>query len=144
MQNWQPYVKAGWELVVEAQGVSQTYLEPDVEAFLVHTVARRFERTDLWEQPIAIKMLSAQNLPGRQRQPIMRGIGEECLFIDAWEIKQRRWPTLQYFADVGEIAFGMASTSTNPADELLELVSANFKFMSRVLRQVKNLKFRLN
>jgi hypothetical protein len=137
MQHWQPYVRAGWEIVVEAQGASQTFLEPDVEAFLVHTVARTIDRTNIWDEPIAIKLLTAQSLPGSKRKPIMRTIGEECLFIDAWGIKQPRWPSPSYFADMGEIAFGIASTSTNPADELLELVSTNFKRMSAVLKQAK-------
>jgi hypothetical protein len=139
MQHWQPYVRAGWELVVEAQGISQTYLEPDVEAFLVHTVARTFQRNDIWEQPVAIRMMTAQSLPNAKKQPAMRTIGEECLFIDAWEIKQTRWPSPTYFSSMGEIAFGMASTASNPADELLELVSNNFKRMSQVLKQAKNL-----
>jgi hypothetical protein len=139
MQNWQPYVRAGWEIVVEAQGASQTFLEPDIEAFLVHTIARTMERTDIWKEPIAIKILSAQALPGIKRKPIMREIGEECLFIDGWGIKQPRWPNPKYFANMGEIAFGMASTSSNPADELLELVSTNFVRMSSVLKQAKTL-----
>jgi hypothetical protein len=40
---------------------------------------------------------------------------------------------------MGEIAFGMASTSSNPADELLELVSTNFVRMSSILKQAKTL-----
>ena len=139
MQNWQPYVQAGWELVSEAQGISKTYLQPDVEAFLVHTVARSFERTDIWDEPIAIKLLSAQSKPGLTKRIELRSVGEECLFIDAWEIKQRRWPSARYFQDMGAIAFGMASIATEPADRLLELVGENFGRMSQVLRTARNL-----
>lgn len=139
MQHWQPYVKAGWEIVVEAQGHINTYLQSDVEAFLVHTIARTFERTDIWNEPIAIKLLSAQNKPGLTKCIELRSVGEECLFIDAWEIKQRRWPSLHYFQDMGTIAFGMASVATEPADKLLELVGENFGRMSQVLRTAKNL-----
>lgn len=139
MQNWQPYVRAGWEIVTEAQGISKTYLQPDVEAFLVHTIARTFERTDIWEEPVAIKILTAQTKPGLTKRIELRSVGEECLFIDAWEIKQRRWPSPRYFQDMGSIAFGMASIATEPVDEMLELVSTNFGRMSQVLRTVKNL-----
>lgn len=139
MQNWQPYVRAGWEIVTEAQGISKTYLQPDVEAFLVHTIARTFERTDIWEEPVAIKILTAQTKPGLTKRIELRSVGEECLFIDAWEIKQRRWPSPRYFQDMGAIAFGMASIATEPVDEMLELVSTNFGRMSQVLRTVKNL-----
>lgn len=139
MQHWQPYVRASWELVIEAQGRSQTYLEPDIEAFLVHSMARSFDKSNVWSQPIAIKMLSAQNLPNSQKRPLLKEIGEECLFIDAWQIKQPRWPSLSYFKDMGEIAFGMASTASIPADALLDMASNQFEMMSRVLRQVRDL-----
>lgn len=139
MKNWQPYVHAGWELVCEAQGVSKTYLQPDIESYLVHTIARTFERTDIWEQPIAIKMMSAQSSPGLTKRIELRNVGEECLFIDAWQIKQAKWPSQNYFSNMGEIAFGMASLATEPVDELLEQVSTNFRRMSMVLRYARDL-----
>lgn len=139
MQNWYPYVKASWEIVVEAQGASKTFLQPEIESFLVHTIARTFECTTIWEQPIAIKMFAAQSLPGLSKRIELRAVGEECLFIDAWQIKSNKWPNPRYFANMGEIAFGMASIATQPADSLLDLVSNNFQRMSQVLRQVKNL-----
>lgn len=124
---------------MQAQGQSQTYLESDMEAFLVHSIARNMENTRIWEEPIAIRMLTAQQLPRSQRQPILRTVGEECLFIDAWQIRQPRWPSPRYFQDMGEIAFGLASTSSQPADALLESVSTNFSTLSRVLRTARDL-----
>ncbi len=124
---------------MEAQGKSQTYLESDLEAFLVHSVARNMENPRIWEEPIAIKMLTAQQLPREQRTVILRSVGEECLFIDAWQIKQPRWPSPRYFQDMGEIAFGLASTTTRPPDALLELASTNFHTLSKVLRTARDL-----
>jgi hypothetical protein len=49
MEHWQPYIRAGWEIVMEAQGRSQIYLKSDVEAFLVHVVAKTFNKTDIWQ-----------------------------------------------------------------------------------------------
>lgn len=122
-----------------AQGQSQTYLESELEAFLVHSIARNMENTHIWDEPVATRMLTAQQLPRSQRQPILRTVGEECLFIDAWQIKQPRWPSPQYFQDMGEIAFGMASTATRPPDALLESVGTNFRTLSRVLRTARDL-----
>jgi len=139
MRYWQDYVRAGWEVVMEAQGRSQTYLEPDLETFLVHSIARNMENTRIWDEPVSIRMLTAQQLPREQRQPLLGTVGEECLFIDAWQIQQPRWPSPQYFQDMGEIAFGMASTSSRPPDELLGLVSSQFALISQVLRQARNL-----
>ena len=134
MKHWQPYVKAGWEIVMEAQGKSQIFLESDVEAFLVHVIARTLDKPNIWDQPIAIRVLTAQQLSGKTRAQALQTIGEECLFINGWQIKQERWPTKTYFVEMGEIAFGLASTSTRPADKLLELASDNFQLMSSVLK----------
>lgn len=139
MEHWQSYVRASWELVVEAQGITQTYLEPDVEAFLVHVMARSFDRTDFWSVPIAIKMLEAKSLPDNKKKPVLRSVGEECLFIDAWEFKKTRWPDKFYFKQMGSIAFGIASLATRPADELLDMASSQFSNMSQVLRGVRDL-----
>lgn len=139
MKFWSEYVRAGWELVVEAQGASQLHLDTDMEAFLVHVVARTIERTDIWNEPIAIKLMTAQNLPKYQKQSALRTIGEECLFIDAWQIRQPKWPGPRYFHDMGVIAFGYASIASNPADDLLDAAAANFSTVSKVLRCTRDL-----
>lgn len=139
MQHWQPYIRAGWDIVMEAQGKSQIYLDSDMELFLVHVIAKTLEKTNIWEEPIAIRMMAAQQLAGLRKARYMQEIGEECLFINGWEIKKPLWPSQTYFVEMGEIAFGMASISTNPVSHLLELASNNFQTMSNVLRTAQNL-----
>lgn len=139
MKHWQSYIRASWELVMEAEGRVQDFLESDVEAFLVHTMARNFENTRIWEDPVAITMLQARQASRSQRKETMQKIGEECLFIDAWQLKQRRWPSPTYFRDMGSMAFGYAAISTRPPDELLDQVGTQFGRLSRVLRTVRDL-----
>jgi len=140
MTYWESYVRAGWELVMEAQGRSQVFLDSEVEAFLVFSIARNIDKPSIvWEQPVATKMLEAKSMPRSQQRMVLQSVGEECLFIDAWQIKHNRWPSEDYFSNMGKIAFGMASTATRPPDSLLELVSNQFNTMSSVLRQVKTL-----
>ena len=139
MHYWSNYVKAGWELVMEAQGASSYYLTQDMELFLVHVIARTFEKTNIWDEPIAIKLMTAQTLPKHQKQSALRTIGEECLFIDAWEIKQNRWPSPAYFHDMGKIAFGFASIASHPIDQVLESASNNFLQVSKILRYARDL-----
>jgi hypothetical protein len=139
MIHWQTYVKASWELVMEAEGRSHEYLDTELEAYLVHTMARNFDNCDNWGRPIAIRMMEAQHGPKSQSKDIMRRAGDECLFIHSWEIRQPKWPTPNYFSNMGQIAYGMAAISTQPTDDLLDAVGINFPSMSKVLRQVKNL-----
>ena len=139
MRHWHNYVRAGWELVMDSQQSSSIYLDTDLEAFLVHLIARTLDKTAIWDEPIAIRLLQAQSLPQSQQPIVLRSVGEECLFIDAWQIKQVRWPNPKYFQEMGQVAFSLASLASRPPDELLDLVGNNIPIMSKVLRQTKNL-----
>ncbi|MDB2315635.1 hypothetical protein N9V27_01530 [bacterium] len=140
MKDWNPYIKAGWELVTEATSVTPIYLDPEIEHFLVFTIARTIERNDIGSESVAIKILEARSIPrGRSRQPILRAIGEECLFIDAWDIKKRKWPSMTYYSQMGQIAFMQSSLSTRPNNELLEKASNSFTMLSKVLKSVRDL-----
>ena len=140
MKDWNPYSKAGWELVTEATSVTPIYLDPEIEHFLVFTIARTIERNDIGSESVAIKILEARSIPrGRSRQPILRAIGEECLFIDAWDIKKRKWPSMTYYSQMGQIAFMQSSLSTRPNNELLEKASNSFTMLSKVLKSVRDL-----
>lgn len=139
MIHWESYVRASWVLIMEAEGRSQEYLDTGIESYLVHTMARTFDKSLIWGRPVATAMLEAQSLPRYRKKEIMQRVGEECLFIDAWQIRQRRWPSPTYFADMGAIAFGTAAVSTRPADDLLDAVSNNFSRLSKVLRTVRDL-----
>ena len=44
--NWQPYIKASWDLVMEAEGRTEVYLQDDLEAYLVHMMARNFPQSE--------------------------------------------------------------------------------------------------
>lgn len=140
MTYWESYVRASWELVVEAQGRSQIFLDTDIEAFLVFTMAKNIDKpTAIWQQPVATRMLEAKSLPLGQQRAVLQAVGEECLFIDAWQIKHNRWPGEDYFEKMGRIAFGMASTLLRPPDTVLEVASTQFNIISQVLRQVRDL-----
>jgi hypothetical protein len=140
MKDWNPYIKAGWELVTEATSVTPIYLDPEIEHFLVFTIARTIERNDIGSESVAIKILEARSIPrGRSRQPILRAIGEECLFIDAWDIKKRKWPSMTYYSQMGQIAFMQSSLSTRPNNELLEKASNSFTMLSKILKSVRDL-----
>jgi hypothetical protein len=139
MKNWQPFIKAGFELVQNAKEFSPVFLEPDIEAYLVHAVARTIERTDIGSKPVAIQLLETQHIPKNKRKSQLQEIGEECLMMHAWEFKRRRWPSDTYYQDIGSIAYGYAAFITRPPDDLLECVSKNFSIISIVLRHVRDL-----
>lgn len=104
-QYWFEYVKSCYDLVVESEGLTDLVLEHEVEAYVVHLMARNFERTDIGDQPVAIRMLEA--MQGRQRENLL-AVADECLLIHSYPFRRHRWPSATYYQDMGQIAYGMA------------------------------------
>lgn len=102
---WFDYVKHCYDLVVESEGHT-LILEHEVEAYVVHLMARNFERVDIGNQAIAIKMLEAVNK--KQKQELI-AVADECLLIHSYPFKRQRWPSATYYQDMGTIAYGMAN-----------------------------------
>lgn len=115
---WQDYIRAAYDLILEGEGQSSTFLDNEVEVYLVHLFAKNFRRTDIGEQPIATQILASKNY-----QPI----GDECLLINSYPLKRRRWPTETYYVEMGTIAYGLAN---------LPKMEENFEKASRVLHTV--------
>jgi hypothetical protein len=120
--NWLEYRKAAYDLILESEGLTHTYLDNEVEAYVVHLIANNFKRTDIGEQAIAIQMLTAMQ-SNRNYQPI----ADECLLVHSYPLKRNRWPSDNYYKDMGQIAYGLAN---------IEIMERNFDLASRVLNAV--------
>lgn len=118
MNHWQEYVRAAYDLILESEGQSAVYLDSEVETYIVHLFAKNFRRLDIGEQPIAIQILSTTNY-----QPV----ADECLLINSYPLKRRRWPSDTYYVEMGKIAYGLAN---------IEIMEHNFEQASRVLHKV--------
>ena len=125
MKHWFDYVRASYDIVLEAESKSIP-LEHEVEAYAVHLLARNFERTDIGTAPVAIQLMEAMRLHSRDK---FRGVGDECLLIHSWPLRQMRWPTATYYSDMGMLSYGYAT---------LDLMERNFYQVSEVFRVLFN------
>lgn len=124
MVHWLEYVKVCYDLVLASEQDTQVILPHNTEAYVVHMMARNFERTDIGEQAIAIQML--ENFHRRNREDYGR-IGDECLLIQSFPMRRQRWPSENYYIDMGQMAYYMADN---------ESMKKNFVNASRVLSGV--------
>lgn len=135
MKHWFEYVRSSYELVLEAEGKSQTYLNEDIESYLVRLLAKWFDRTDIPpDTPVAILMMTAMQ-SSRDRDQHLANVADICLFYDGFKIKQRRWPTLTYYQDMGTTAYGMAYV--NGRNDVYNQLETNFKLCSKVLNGIR-------
>jgi len=104
-KHWFDYVKSCYDLVLESEGLTQLVLEHEVEAYVVHLLARNFERTDIGSNAVAIAMMEAINAKSRDN---LISVADECLLIHSYPFRRNRWPSMKYYQDMGTTAYGLA------------------------------------
>lgn len=119
---WVEYRKVAYDLILESQGQSQIFLDNEVEAYIVHLFANNFNRVDIGEEPIAIKILTSM-----QNSKNYAPIADECLLINSFPFKRKKWPSETYYRDMGQIAYGLAN---------MVKMETNFDDASKVLHTV--------
>lgn len=133
--DWQPYIKASWEMVMAAEGQTKTLLDEELESYLVHMMARHFRNSQ--KVPPEIVCLEL----GRARSASeFRDVGDSCLFVDAWHIKRARLVSADYYERLGQIAYCHAALASRPFDAFLDRLGREFKSLSRVLSGVQQLR----
>lgn len=128
--DWQPYIRASWELVLEGEGRAEIQLPRRLEAYLVHLLARSFRSTRIPPDIICLEFESA-----RQQDDFLR-IGDACLLVDAWDIRRARLVSSDYYEQMGQMAYQMAALRVRPTDRDCEVLARCFPQLSRVLRGV--------
>jgi hypothetical protein len=131
--DWQPYIKASWEMVMAAEGQTQTYLDQELEAYLVQMMARNFRNKDMPPEIVCLELAKARHAHD------YRHIGDCCLFVDAWKIRPARLVSKDYYRRIGQIAYGHAALASKPVDVLFEKLSQEFRALSLVLSGVRQL-----
>lgn len=138
MKYWHEYFRSSYELVVEAEGRAATPLNQDVESYLVRLLTKWFDKNDVPpETPVAIMLMTAMQ-SGRKRHQLLAETADICLFYDGFKIKQRRWPSANYYKDMGTMAYGMAYTASN--DSLYNQLEENFAICSKILSVMNSTK----
>jgi hypothetical protein len=129
--NWQPYIRASWEIVMECENRCQLFLDEELEAYLVHMMARNFRKQDFPPEIVCLEFTRARTSED------FRQIGDSCLFVDAWDIRRAALVGRDYYEKMGQAAYSYAASVARPADQLLNRIAREFRLLSRVLRGAK-------
>ena len=125
---WLDYVRSCYDLVLESEGNTSIQLAHEVEAYVVHLMAKNFERGDIGANPVAIMMLEAVSSLNEKK---LLYVADECLLIHSYPLKRHRWPCNTYYADIGRTAYGLAN----------QIMERNFDTASKVLGAIFCKKF---
>lgn len=137
MKHFLTYVKYSYDVIIEAERKTNINLDQEVEIFIVHTVAKYMDRPNIPTDAIAMKMLKTVNETGSVRKDHFKQIAEECLLIDGFKLNSRKWPTNNYFKDMGIIALEHRAYSERPPELMYERIASKFDEMSYLLNRLK-------
>ncbi len=129
--DFQPYIRASWEIVMECESRSRVNLDDELEAYLVYMVARNFRNRDFPPDVICLEFNKART------QQDFRQIGDSCLFVDAWDVRRARLVNDDYYEKLGQAAYAYAATASRPIDELFNRIAREFSRLSQVLSGVR-------
>lgn len=128
MKNWLDYVRVCYDLILASEREVNILLEHNIEAYVVHMMARNFERTDIGNRAIAIQMLENFHQQNKKQYEL---IGDECLLIQSFPLRRRCWPSENYYIEMGQMAYYMADNE--PMKD--EFVRAS-RVLSGVFKQI--------
>ena len=137
MTNWETYVKESYSLIKEAEQALSITLEHNVEAYLVHLFAHFMDKPNINTEPVCIKLLTSANLPIAQRKVLLKDVGDECLLINAMEWNKRRWPSNNYYAEMGQMAYMNRAFVARPVEDIYDNLSIEFTTVTQVLRKCR-------
>lgn len=137
MQHFLTYVKHSYEVIFATEVKTKVNLDHEIEAYLVHTFAKYMENPNIATEPIAIKMLTTLNETGQLRKSHFQEIAEECLLIDGLKLNNRRWPSKNYYKDMGVLALESRAYSERPPELFYERIANQFDKMSYLLNNLR-------
>jgi hypothetical protein len=137
MTNWEVYVKESYQLIKEAEQALTVNLEHNVEAYLVHLFAHFLDKPNVNSEPLGVKLLSAAVLPVAQRKHLLKSVGDECLLINAMEWNKRRWPSDNYYAEIGCTAYMTRAYVQHPIEEVFDNLAVEFNTATKILRKCR-------
>lgn len=137
MSNWEVYVKESYQLIKEAEQSLTITLEHNVEAYLVHLFAHFLDKPAVNTEPLGVKLMASSTLPIPQRKEVLKAVGDECLLINAMEWNRRRWPSDNYYAELGQTAYVSRAYAVRPVEDVFDDLAVEFNTATKILRKCR-------
>jgi hypothetical protein len=131
------YVKHAYDVILEGEYKAGVTLDHDTEAYVVHLWAKYLDNPLLNKDPISIKLLSGMNLPKQQKKSKLKEVADECLLINGLNLGQNRWPSKNYYVDMGRLAYSNVAYVDRPPELFYENLAENFITISKVIGKIK-------
>ena len=137
MNNWEVYVKESYDLIRRAECELTVSLPHEVEAYVVHLFAHFLDKPLVNTEPLGVKLLASNQLPTTQRKNVLKEVGDECLLIHAMEWGKPRWPSSNYYAELGQTAYLNRAFMMRPPEDIFDDLALEFPTATKILRKCR-------
>jgi len=137
MSHYLTYVKHSYEVILEAEAKLCINLEHNTEAYVVHLFARYLDNPNINREPVCIKLMESMSLPKEQKRKQLTSVADECLLINGLGYGKNRWPSNDYYKDMGKLAYDQIAYTERPPDNFFIKLADNFTLLSSVLNKCK-------
>ena len=134
MTNYEHYLQHSYDAVKRAEDMLLIDLEDDLEAYLVHLFANYMDKPQINTEPVCIKLLESTHKPIRERIPILKEVGDECLLVHSLGWGKPKWPTESYYQEMGQTAYVTRAFLRRPPEMLYDDLAVEFDTVSKILR----------
>ncbi len=134
---------AQWhKLVLEAQQITQSPLNEDLESYLVFMLMRNINNSDINSRVMALEYIESINRSGSERKMRLREVGDQCLLFSGLypQRAQRRQMKVKYYVDLGRTAYlQLADDLSASMAKLYQQLSDSFVYIVDTLLAIRSM-----
>ena len=113
-------------------------LGPNAAGVLCSQTLNEIENPRIPTDAIAIQLMESLNKTGDTRKQHLQKVAEECILIDGLDLNSKKWPSQNYFVDMGKVALGYRAYAQRPPELFYETIAKNMNNISKVLHRIRN------
>ncbi len=134
---------AQWhKLVLEAQQITQSPLNEDLESYLVFMLMRNITNSAINSRVMALEYIDSINRSGSEREMRLRDVGDQCLLFSGLypQRAQRRQMKVKYYVDLGRTAYlHLADDLSAGVAKLYQQLSDSFVYVMDTLLAIRSM-----
>ncbi|MFV2061300.1 MAG: hypothetical protein ACC653_11505 [Gammaproteobacteria bacterium] len=134
---------AQWhKLVLDAQEITQSPLNEDLESYLVFMLMRNLTNADINTRVMAVEYIKSIKSSGSERELRLREVGDQCLLFSGLfpHRAHRRQMKVKYYVDLGRTAYlHLAEDLSAGMAKLYQELSDSFIYVMDTLLAIRSM-----
>ena len=134
---------AQWHrLVLDAQEITQSPLNEDLESYLVFMLMRNLTNADINSKVMAVEYIKSIKSSGSERELRLRQVGDHCLLFSGLfpQRAHRRQMKVKYYVDLGRTAYlHLAEDLSAGMAKLYQQLSDSFVYVMDTLLAIRGM-----